>query len=77
MLAALPTVNVRGVLLLPPGGGERCYRWPVSELDRRFDGEPTGSLGVCRLAICCYNPRNCRQTSAEPGGRCKGSRVSG
>ena len=24
----------------------------------RFDGEPTGSLGVCRLAICCYSSRN-------------------
>src|ERR1035438_778953 len=27
----------------------------VSELDGGFDGKPTGSSGVCRLATCCYD----------------------
>ena len=29
----------------------------VSELHRRFDGEPMGRSGVCRLAIRRYDPR--------------------
>ena len=36
-------------------GWERTVTLRVSELQRRFDGEPTSSSGVCRLAPCRYS----------------------
>jgi hypothetical protein len=50
---------------------ERTVTLGVSELQRRFDGEPTGSSGVCRLAPCRYSDQNRRTILGTPasGGR--------
>jgi ADP-ribose pyrophosphatase YjhB (NUDIX family) len=39
-----------------------CYLGGRSELHGRFDGEPAGSSGVCRLAICRYSGGGVRRS---------------